>query len=236
LAENLRVLVAAEHGLVRDAIRSALQREDDFSVVATASDGPAAIAAVEEHAPDVAVLSADLPGLDGVQTSCQIKAYAPECAIIVLTDAHDQRLLTDGLYCGARGYLTKDCSIEDLVGAIRAVAGGETLIPPDMLGPLLTDLIDRRREHEGALMKLSTLSTREREVLALVTRGLKTSEVTEALVISPDTARTHIQNILTKLGLHSRLEAATFVIENGLLDTLQPPAEGLAATSSLGEH
>jgi DNA-binding NarL/FixJ family response regulator len=200
-----------------------------------ATDGPAAIMAVEEHAPDVAVLSTDLPNLDGIQTSCQIKAFAPECAIIVLTDAQDQRLLTDGLYCGARGYLTKDCSVAELVGAIRAVASGETLIPPGMLGPLLTDLIDRRREHEGALMKLAALSTREREVLGLVSKGLKTSELTDALVISPETARTHIQNILSKLGLHSRLEAATFVIENGLLETLQPPA-GVAATSSESER
>src|SRR5439155_13877509 len=96
-------------------------------------------------------------------------------------------------------------------------------------GPLRPDLIDRRGGHEGALMKLSKLSPREREVLALLARGLKTSALTEALVISPETARTHIQNILSKLGLHSRLEAATFVIENALLDHLQPPAERPAA-------
>jgi two-component system nitrate/nitrite response regulator NarL len=236
LAGQLRVLVATEHGLFRDAIRAALEREDDLTVPVMATNGPSAIVAVEQHAPDIAVLSADLPDLDGVQTSCRIKACAPECAIIVLTDAHDQRLLTDGLYCGARGYLTKECSIDELVGAIRAVASGETLIPPGMLGPLLTGLIDRRREHGGALMKLAKLSPREREVLAFVARGLKTSELTEALVISPETARTHIQNILSKLGFHSRLEAATFVIENGLLDHLPPPTERLAATSAGGER
>jgi len=229
LAEGLRVLVATEYGLVREALRAALEREQDLTVVGMATNGPDAIEAVEEQAPDVAVLSADLPDLDGVQTSCRIKACAPECAIIVLADAHNLRILTDGLYCGARGYLSKDCSIAELVGAIRAVAGGETLIPAGMLGPLLTDLIDRRRGHEGALMRLSKLSPREREVLALLARGLKTSALTEKLVISPETARTHIQNILSKLGLHSRLEAATFVIENGLLEHLRPPAEGLAA-------
>src|SRR5439155_22581289 len=101
-------------------------------------------------------------------------------------------------------------------------------------GPLRPDLIDRRGGHEAALMRLSKLSPREREVLALLARGLKTSALTETLVISPETARTHIQNILSKLGLHSRLEAATFVIENGLLETLRPPDGRLAATSSGG--
>jgi DNA-binding NarL/FixJ family response regulator len=89
-----------------------------------------------------------------------------------------------------------------------------------MLGPLLSDLLDQRRDHESALIKLGDLSPREREVLALVARGAKTSAIGEALFISPETARTHIQNILTKLGVHSRLEAAAFVIENGLLDHL----------------
>jgi DNA-binding NarL/FixJ family response regulator len=222
VVRQLRVLVATEHGLVRDALRAALEREDDLAVVGEATDGPAALAAVAEHAPDVAVLGADLPDLDGVRTSCLIKERSPECAIIVLTDAHDQRLVTDGLHCGARGYLTNDCSVSELVDAIRAVADGETLIPPAVLGPLLTDLIDRRREHDGALMRLSQLSAREREVLGLVAQGAKTSQIAGFLFISPETARTHVQNILGKLGLHSRLEAATFVIENSLLDHLAP--------------
>jgi DNA-binding NarL/FixJ family response regulator len=223
VAEKLRVLIATEHGLVRDALRAALEQEQDLTVVGEATNGAAAIAAVAEQAPDVAVLSADLPNLDGIRTSCLIKERVPECAIIVLTDAHDdQRLVTDGLYCGARGYLTKECSISELVNAIRAVAHGETLIPPAVLGPLLTDLIDRRREHDGALMRLSQLSAREREVLGLVAQGAKTSQIADFLFISPETARTHVQNILGKLGLHSRLEAATFVIENSLLDHLAP--------------
>jgi len=219
---KLRVLIATEHGLVRDALRAALEQEEDLTVVGEATDCGAVLAAVASKAPDVAVLSADLPAVDGVRTSCRIKERAPVCAIIVLTDVHAQRLLTDALYCGARGYLTKDCSISELVDAIRAVASGQTLIPPVMLGPLLTDLIDRRREHETALMRLSELSGREREVLALIARGAKTAEIAALLVISPETARTHVQNMLGKLGIHSRLEAATFVIENNLFDHLTP--------------
>jgi DNA-binding NarL/FixJ family response regulator len=227
---HLRVLIATQHGLMREALSAALEREEDLVVVGEATDGAAAIAAVAELVPDVAVLSADLADLDGVRASCLIKERAPDCAIIVLTSAHDQRLLTAGLYCGARGYLTNDCSISELVDAIRAVAGGETLIPPLMLGPLLTDLIDRRQEHDGALMKLSKLSAREREVLGLIAQGARTAEIAEALVISSETARTHVQNMLGKLDVHSRLEAATFVIENGLLDHLAP-SSALVATN-----
>jgi DNA-binding NarL/FixJ family response regulator len=226
--DTLHVLIADEHGIFRDALRTALERESDIRVVGEASEGPHAVAAAEECRPDVAILSAGLPAVDGVRASCMITERVPECRIIVLAAVEDQRVLTDGLGCGARGYLTKDSSVEDLVGAVRAVARGETLIPPPMLGPLLTELIDRRHEHERALMKLTALSPREREVLALVAQGAKTSAIAASLVISPETARTHVQNILGKFGAHSRLEAAAFVIENGLLEHLPAVDAGQA--------
>jgi DNA-binding NarL/FixJ family response regulator len=192
-------------------------------VVAEADNAIEAVEACDSRHPDVAILDGHLPGYEAVNPSCAIRERNTQCAILVLAEANDLGMLTDGLGCGARGYLTKDCSVAELIDAVRAVAKGETLIPPMMLGPLLTDLIERRREHESAFMRLAELSSREREVLALVARGLTTAAIGETLVISPETARTHIQNILGKLGLHSRLEAATFVIENGLLDHLAPP-------------
>ena len=217
---TLRVLIADEHGIFRDALRAALEREPDLELVGEAVGVKEAAAAVESIRPDVVILSATLAAHGGVRASCLIRERSPDCWIIVLADVEDQRLLTDGLGCGANGYLTKDCSLEELVEAIRAVARGETLIPQMMLGPLISDLLDRRRDHESALLKLGDLSPREREVLGLVARGAKTSAIAETLFISPETARTHIQNVLTKLGVHSRLEAASFVIENGLLDHL----------------
>jgi two-component system nitrate/nitrite response regulator NarL len=224
---KLQVLIADEHGIFRDALRAALEREPDLEVVGEAAEGPEAVAAVERTRPDVAILSATLATSSGVRASCLIRERAPDCRTIVLADVEDQRQLTDGLGCGASGYLTKGCSLEELVEAVRAVARGETLIPPIMLGPLLSNLLDQRRDHESALLKLGELSPREREVLALVARGAKTTAIAETLVISPETARTHIQNILTKLDIHSRLEAASFVIENGLLEHLN--GRGLAA-------
>lgn len=237
-ATKLQVLIADEHGIFRDALRAAFEREPDLQIVGEAAEGPEAVTAVERTRPDVAILSATLTTYSGVRASCMIRERAPECRTIVLADVQDQRQLTDGLGCGASGYLTKDCSVDELVGAVRAVARGETLIPPVMLGPLLTNLLDRRREHEHALLKLSELSPREREVLGLVARGHKTTRIAETLVISPETARTHVQNILAKLGLHSRLEAAAFVIENGLLDHLlaEPVAVGRRAKAQRQEN
>jgi len=216
----LRILVADEQGLFRSALKAALDAGGGLAVVAEAAEGEEAVAAAEKSRPDVAILSTGLPTVDGVRASCMIRERLPDCRIIVLAAWQDQRVLTDGLGCGANGYLTKDSSLEELVEAVRAVARGETLIPPPMLSPLLDDLLDRRRQHENALLRLTELSPREREVLALVARGAKTSAIADTLVISSETARTHIQNILSKLQVHSRLEAAAFVIENGLLDHL----------------
>lgn len=224
-AQMLRVLIADESGLFRDVLKLALEREPDLEVAAWAADGPAAVRAAEERGPDVALLSASLPTDDGVRVSCMIKERVPGCHVIVLADEEDQRLLTDGLGCGAGGFMTRDCSLESLVEGVRAVARGETLVPPVMLGPLLTGLVARQSEHEDALLKVGQLTRREREVLALIARAMKTTAIAEALFISPETARTHIQNLLTKLGFHSRLEAASFVIDNALLDHLDASAD-----------
>jgi two-component system NarL family response regulator len=217
---TIRILIADECGLCRDALRVALEREPDLEVVADVTDGETAVAAAEETRPQVAILRLSLAAYSRVRVSCMITDRVADCRTIVLADTADQQLLADGLGCGASAYLTKDCSLSELVDAVRAVVGGETLIPPRMLGPLLSNLIDRRHNHENALHTVLQLSPREREVLALVAQGQKNDAIAETLVISRETVRTHVQNILAKLGVHSRFEAATFVFQNGLLDHL----------------
>lgn len=219
------VLIAIESRLYSEVLRSAIDQEDDLSVVAEATSAEAAICAAEATNAAVVVMSSGVAGFaDGHHAGCLIRDRAPSCKVIVLADERDQRLLTEGLGCGASGYLTTDCSPADLVEAIRAVTRGDVLIPPGMLGPLLSDLLERRRGHEEALLRVSKLSPRERQVLGLVARGRKTSQIADELVISGETARTHVQNILTKLGIHSRLEAASFVIEFGLAGHLEEAA------------
>jgi DNA-binding NarL/FixJ family response regulator len=218
---TIRVLVAIDSKLFVETLSAGIASEPDMLVVGDAADAETAIAEAQRTDAAVAVLSSSLPGFAEGQASCLLKDHAPSCRIIVLADERDQQLLTEGLGCGASGYLTTDCSVSDLIDAIRGVMRGDVLIPPAMLGPLLTELLDGRRVHEAALLKLARLSPRERQVLGLIARGKRTNEIAETLVISPETARTHVQNILAKLGVHSRLEAASFVIEHGLVTVLE---------------
>jgi DNA-binding NarL/FixJ family response regulator len=138
----------------------------------------------------------------------------------VLGVDEDCRRLVDLLDAGANGYLTREAPLAELIDATRAIHRGETLIPPRMLGPLLSALLHRRKEQDHAHDRLSRLTRREREVLALLASGADNESIAGVLVISPQTARTHIQNILGKLSVHSRLEAAAFVTQNGIYPEL----------------
>jgi DNA-binding NarL/FixJ family response regulator len=219
-----RVFVAIENRLYGEMLREGIDREADLVVVGAANDAETAVASAAETGANVILLSSSLPGFAGGAASCMLRDGAPESRVIVLADERDQGVLAEGLGCGASGYLTKDCTLAEVIDAVRGVARGDVLVPPAMLGPLLSGLLERKKSHDAALLRLSRLSTRERQVLALVARGKKTAEIAGALVISPETARTHVQNILTKLGVHSRLEAASFVIEYGLVAHLDEAA------------
>jgi DNA-binding NarL/FixJ family response regulator len=217
---SVRILLADEQSLFREAVRVVLTAESDLVVVGEAKDGLQAIAEAERTRPDVAMLDASLPNCDGIRATLLIKERVPECRILVLGDDENQDTLIDALSAGANGYLTKESPLSDLLAATRALHRGETLIPPRMLGGLLARLIARQREQDMAIKRISKLSRREREVLGLLVDGSDNDRIAQALVISPETARTHIQNVLSKLGVHSRLEAAAFVVQNGLLDEL----------------
>ena len=218
------MLVAIENRLYGEMLREGIDREPDLVVVGGADDAEMAVTNAAESGASVILLSSGLPGFAGGTASCMLRDHAPESRVIVLADVRDQQVLAEGLGCGASGYLTKDCSLAEVIEAVRGVARGDVLVPPAMLGPLLSDLLVRKKSHDEAVVRLSRLSTRERQVLALVARSKKTAEIADDLVISPETARTHVQNILTKLGVHSRLEAASFVIEHGLVTHLEEAA------------
>jgi DNA-binding NarL/FixJ family response regulator len=217
---TMRILLADEQSLFREAVRVVLESQPDIEVVAEARDGIQAVAEVEATRPDVALLDINLPNCDGIRATAMIKERFPDCKVLVLTGEEDQETLVEALEAGASGYLTKECPLSELMEATRAVHRGETLIPSRMLGSLLSRLIRRRREQDEALQRISRLTKREREVLAFLAEGRDNDGIAQALVISPETARTHIQNVLGKLGVHSRLEAAAFVIQNGILEDL----------------
>ena len=232
MTEGLRsvgVLLADSHSLFRDAVRLVLASGTDLVVVAEARDGLQAVAEAERVRPDVALLDANLPNCDGVRAAEMIRERVPECHVIVISGEEDEQVLIRALEAGASGYFTKEYPLAELIEAARAVHRGETLVPPRMLGPLLSRLIHRRRQQDDALRQLSRLTRREREVLALLADGSDNDGIAQALVISPQTARTHIQNVLGKLGVHSRLEAAAFVLQNGIKGELAEDDEALHA-------
>jgi DNA-binding NarL/FixJ family response regulator len=216
----IRILLADGQSLFREAMRVVLESEPDLEVVAEAADGLEAVSLAEESRPNVALVDVHLPNCDGVRATFLITERVSDCRVCVLATEEDEAMLVDAVEAGATGYLTKESPLAELIEAARALHAGETLIPKRLLGPLLSRLIQRRREQDDALRRASRLTRREREVLALLAEGADNDHIAQALVISPQTARTHIQNVLTKLGVHSRLEAAAFVVQNGIMEDL----------------
>jgi DNA-binding NarL/FixJ family response regulator len=217
----VRILIADGQALFREAVRVVLESEEDLEVSGEAGDGVEAVAQAERVRPDVALIDAALSNCDGIRATELITEKIPDCKVLILAAEADQGILIQALEAGASGYLTKESPLGELIEAARAVRRGETLIPGMMLGGLLASLIQRRRDHEGARRRMEYLTRREREVLALLAKGADNDGIAQALVISPQTARTHVQNILGKLEVHSRLEAAAFVTQNGILEELE---------------
>ncbi|MGH2706595.1 MAG: response regulator [Actinomycetota bacterium] len=218
--ERVRILLADRQSLFREAVGAVLASEPDLEVVAVATDGAEAVDEAERTRPDIALIDATLPVRDGVEATSMIKERVPGCRVLVLAGDHDQNLLVEALGAGASGYLSKESPLSELIQATRQVHAGETLVPRQMLGALIDRLITRRREQDEAIRRMSSLTRREREVLAQLAGGADNEAIAFALVISPETARTHVQNVLGKLGVHSRLEAQAFVHRHGIFEEL----------------
>jgi DNA-binding NarL/FixJ family response regulator len=214
----IRVLFADHEPLFREAIRMVIDNQHDLLVVAEAETGCQAVALVQELAPDVAIIAADLPACEGEDAVRVVEECAERCRVLVLSRDENQDALLAALEAGAAGFLARTSPLGDLIAAIRSIHLGEATVPPMMLGPLLAALIRRRREQAGVMQRISALTRREREVLVLVCRGADSRTIAEELVISPETARTHVQNVLGKLGVHSRTEAAALVGGSDLME------------------
>ena len=215
------VLLAHGQSLFRDAVRSVIETQPDFRVVAIAGDGMRAVAEAARTSPDVAMLDSDLPNSDGVRATRSILEQVPGCAVLIVGEDGDTTTLLSAVEAGARGYLTKDAAVSGLIEAARSLHRGESLIPPRMLGGLITGLLERRREHEEAALAASQLTRRERQVIRMAAEGADNDEIARVLVISPQTVRTHIQHVLGKLGAHSRLEAVALLRRSGIGEELE---------------
>ena len=211
--DEIRVLLADEQALFRGALRMVLAGHRGIGVVAEAGDGRAAIEEARVHHPDVALVSLGLSDPGGLAATRRIVADEPRCRVLVLATEDDPGALLDAIEAGASGFLSKESPVADLVEAVRTVYQNGILVPPAMLPDLIRGLVGRRRDRDDLAERYARLTQRELEVLRLLVQGEDNDAIGRALVISPQTARTHVQNILAKLRLHSRLEAAAFARE-----------------------
>jgi DNA-binding NarL/FixJ family response regulator len=217
----IRVIVADGQALFRQALHSILEDQPDIVVVGEASDVAQVLSEAERTKPDVVLLDENLCIGSVGHTAALLRAGFPRCQVVVLASDEDDAGLLAAVEAGVTGYITKESGVVDLLEGTRVVHRGEALIPGRMLGTLLTTLLERRRLEREALLRISRLTARERQVLELLASGANNRAIANALMISPDTARTHVQNLLYKLGLHSRLEAAGFARQADFIATAQ---------------
>jgi DNA-binding NarL/FixJ family response regulator len=217
----LSIVLGDRHPLFQEAVRSVLEGEPDLHVVATAGDGNRAIAEAERHRPHIALLSANLLNCDGFSATALIRRRVPTCRVVILAGDRDNVTLARAIEAGAGGYLPQDCPLTEVIAALHAVHRGDVLIPPNMLGELIERLSGRHNGRDQARRLVSSLTRREREILGLLAQGADNEAMADELFISPQTARTHVQNVLAKLGVHSRLEAAAFVNRHALREELE---------------
>ena len=219
---GIRLLLADSQSLFREAVRAVLADGGEIQVVAEAGDGRSALAEAIRSEPEVAIVDSELPNGDGIATTKAIRRNVPSCAVVFLAQNEAPTTLLAAVEAGATAFLTRETPLRTMVEATAAVHRGEAYIPPHLLRDLLTRLVERRQDRDLALRRLGRLTRREREVLGLLAQGADNDRIALALVISPETARTHVQNLLGKLEVHSRLEAAAFVAQRGLLEELEP--------------
>ncbi|MEU8431635.1 response regulator transcription factor [Streptomyces sp. NPDC029216] len=216
---TIRVVVADDQELVRSGFAMILDVQEDIEVVAEVGDGAAAVAAVERLSPDVALLDVRMPVLDGIE-ACRAISARSGCRTVMLTTFDSDEYVYEALHAGASGFLLKDVRRDDLVHAVRVVAAGESLLAPSVARRLIeeyTAATARPSVPSSAAERLEVLTARERETLLHLGRGLSNAEIAAALVVSEHTVKSHVGNVLAKLGLRDRIQAVICAYETGLI-------------------
>jgi len=213
--KQISIILADDHPIVRQGLRSVIESEPDFDVVAEASDGLEAVEAVEKLRPQVVVLDLQMPHLNGLEVVQQVSKRFPTTACILLSMHRDESYVLQGLQHGAAAYVLKDANISDLVFAIREVVAGRRYLSP----PLSENAIEAYvQKAKGTAQDASaTLTNREREILHLAAEGWNNAQIAERLVISPRTAETHRNRVMRKLGLHSQSEIIRYALLRGIV-------------------
>jgi len=213
---TIRVLIADDHSLFRQGIRRLLEAAGDLEVVGEAATGEEAIRMVEELAPDVVLLDVSMPGLSGIDAAGVIKTTSPRTRVIIVTVHTDEEFLFEAIKAGAMGYLLKDSTPEELLRAVRVVHHGEALLAPAMAAKVVKEFA-RTTETKDLAPVLTPLTQREVEILHHVAAGLANKEIAHRLGISERTVKNHLSNIMEKLQVNSRTQAAIYALRSGLV-------------------
>jgi DNA-binding NarL/FixJ family response regulator len=212
-----RVLVADDQQIVRRGLATMIQEEPDLVVVGEAADGVEAVEQARLLVPDVVLMDVRMPRLDGISATREIMTAGTARAVVIVTTFDDEEYLLDGVRAGAAGFLLKDAGPELLAAAVRAALAGDALIDPSMTRSLLEHKLRSTARTARQDPRLSTLSEREREVLAAVALGDSNAEIARLLWVSEATVKTHISSILSKIDANNRVQAAVFAYESGFI-------------------
>jgi len=211
VADTIKVLLVDDHQVVRRGLRTFLEIQDDIEVVGEASDGAEGVARAEELQPDVILMDVKMPGMDGIDALRKLRALDNPARVLVVTSFTEQRTVVPALRAGAAGYVYKDVDPDALAGAIRSVYAGHILLQPEVADALLS-----QEEANSGQGRGGSLTEREREVLGLIADGRSNREIARALVLSEKTVKTHVSNILMKLDLADRTQAALWAVRHGV--------------------
>ncbi len=214
LGEPITVLLVDDHALVRQGVRAFLETQDDLTVVAEAGGGEEAIKLATEHAPDVALMDLIMPGMDGVETTRQLVAKSPRTNVVMLTSYHDDEHVFPAIRAGALSYVLKEIGPDELADAVRKAAAGEAVLHPRVAARVVRELHGARRDAPNVFHELSD---REMEVLKLIADGCTNAEIAGKLYLSEKTVKSHVSNILGKLHLADRTQAAVYAWREGVV-------------------
>jgi len=214
LSRTITILIVDDHEVVRQGLIAYLEAQPDFKVVGEASSGDEAIKMAMDFLPDVMLMDLVMSGMGGVQATRKVKDVTPRTQIVVLTSYHQDEFIFPALQAGAISYILKDVMMEDLVDAIRKAAQGEAVLHPRVAERVIQEINGAQKAVYNSFMDLTN---REMEILRLIARGLSNSDIAEGLVISENTVKGHVSNILSKLHLADRTQAAVFAWEQGLV-------------------
>jgi DNA-binding NarL/FixJ family response regulator len=238
---RISVLIVDDHRAFGEALGMALGKESDLEIVEVTADGESAVAAAEARRPDVVLVDLQMPGIDGLETSRRIHGVSKETAVVVLTGSDDELALGRAIQAGAHGFLRKTAAVQDLAEAVRAAHRGEPLNAHDEIEFALRRLRRLRARDDDIAQRFDRLTPRELQILQLLADGKSPDVIATQLEVSRNTLRTHVQNILMKLGVHSKLDAIVAAIRHGRVDTVDvsSPDEvipDLTPTSDSGEE